>query len=43
MTLSARNTGTVLLHIGFGFGQCCVEPTVGLGGPCGSLSTWDIL
>ena len=23
--------------IGFGFGWCCVELWVGLGGPCGSL------
>ena len=44
MALSCQSSGSFgALLSDIGFGWFCVEPGVGLGDPCGSLTTWDVL
>lgn len=43
MTEIGLPRGLLPSDTGLGFGRCCVEPWVGIRGPCGSLPAWKIL
>lgn len=43
MAMNTRNTGTMLLDVGFDFGWCRVDQQLDLVVLGGSLPTWDIL